>query len=121
MSARFRIVHFMPDPFAGTRFAVAALVRDQGSRVHVARAPQLPGPACVGGRPFSSLLHMALEDLQGVRSFDALPASVGPHVLLSDEKAVPSSVVDPVAWVESFVLPRRLVAADDQTERTPPA
>jgi hypothetical protein len=121
MSAHYRLIQFMLDPFSGARVPIAALVRGADGRVSVARAPHVPGPHCVGGRATWSAMHMALEDLERASDFDVLPPSVGPHVVLEPGKRVPDSVLDPARWVELSILPQRLVRAEDQAERPPRA
>ncbi|WNG52021.1 hypothetical protein F0U60_53885 [Archangium minus] len=64
-------------------------------------------------------MQMVLEDLGATTRFDALPASIGPHVELASQKEIPVGVVDPVAWVEQVVLPHRPIGPDDQREGAP--
>lgn len=117
MSARFRIVHFVPDPFAGSRIAIAALVNVNG-RWELARARSLPGIACAGGLRAYSTMQMILERLSTTERLDGLPASVGPQAVLGDEKEVPTGISDPTAWVQAMVLPR-LDDPDDQKDTKP--
>lgn len=118
MTAEYRILHFVPDPFVGTRIPVAALVR-QGSSLGFAKACFVPGPACVGSRE-SELLAMTLDSLQRVESFDVLPSAVGPHFVLEQIRAVPGTVEEPVAWVQRHVLPaQRHVDHQPKSPRQP--
>ncbi|HYH96249.1 hypothetical protein [Hyalangium sp.] len=117
MSARFRIVHFVPDPFAGSRIAIAAIVNVNG-RWELARARSLPGVACAGGLRAYSTMQMILERLSATERFDRLPFSIGPQAVLGEEIEVPTGVSDPAAWVEAMVLPR-LDDPDDQKDTKP--
>lgn len=97
-AATFRIVHFVPDPFLGGRVPIAALVQSDG-RLTVVRVPHLPGPACLGRESAAAAMRLALEDLERLRSFEHLPASMGPQVVLGEVREVPLHVDDPVGWV----------------------
>jgi hypothetical protein len=120
MSARFRIVHFMPDLLSGARVPIAALIEREDRHVQMARADLIPGPAFVGGRAAWSSLNMALEDLTFATSFEILPRSIGPFVHMDEARIVPASVGDPVDWVRKHVLPRKLIEPEDQLEEPPP-
>lgn len=120
MRARFRIVHFVPHPFAEARVPIAALIQGANRLVRVALSPFVPGPGCVGGQAAWASLSMALEDLKQANSFEVLPPSIGPHFRLSEPRSVPETVVDAAKWVEANVLPRRPIQAEDQVERPPP-
>ncbi len=121
MSSRFRIVHFMPDPFSGARVPIAALVEGQDRSVRVTRAPFIPGPHCVGGRAAWTSLQMTLEDLDLADNFEVLPRSIGPFVVMDEARKVPAQVGDPVRWVTQHILPRPPIHAEDLAERPPPA
>ncbi len=51
-------------------------------------------------------MEMLLDDLRQnrMKRFDAVPLSMGPHVMLDSEKDVPEQVGDPQAWVRRFIL-----------------
>ncbi|MCP3100301.1 hypothetical protein LZ198_15630 [Myxococcus sp. K15C18031901] len=119
MSAHYRLVQFLPDPFSGARVPIAALVRDADRRVQVARAPHVPGPHCVGGKALWVAMQMAIEELDRATRFDMLPPTVGPHVRLDHEVRIPESISNPAHWVQSTVLPQRPPNAEDQLERAP--
>lgn len=120
MTARFRIVHFVPDPFSGMRVPVAALV--QGPKgVQVVRAPHTAGPSCVGGLATWHNMQGLVAGLEAVKEFDRLPMSLGPHVTLDVQREVPAQVEDPESWVKAFILPQRPVAPVDARAVSPKA
>ena len=107
MSAEFRIIHFISDPFLGARIPVAALLREEGDdKVQVVRAQHLPGPECLGGAEYSAALRMVLEFLDASPTFDQLPNTVGPLVAMAEPMQVPDAIRDPAKWL-SKVLPTR--------------
>jgi hypothetical protein len=118
MTARFRIVHFVPDPFSGMRVPVAALVLVPGG-VRVVRAPHTAGPGCVGGLATWHNMQGLVHGLEAVKEFDRLPMSLGPHVLLDAQREIPSLVEDPEAWVAKVILPQRPIDPDDARESPP--
>lgn len=120
MTARFRIVHFLPDPFSGMRVPVAALVQGAGG-VRVVRAPHTAGPGCVGGLATWHNMQGLVHGLDAVKEFDRLPMSMGPHVLLDVQREVPALVEDPESWVAKFILPQRPLDPDDAREAPPPS
>jgi hypothetical protein len=114
MTARFRIVHFSPDPFLGTRIPIAALL-DVGGRVEVHSVPHIPGPECLGGSAAAAAVRMILEDLDDVEEFDRLPMSAGPHAVLDEPSDVPRGVNDAQRWLErtlQAVVPPKAADAD---------
>jgi hypothetical protein len=119
MTARFRIVHFLPDPFSGMRVPVAALVQ-RADGVRVVRAPHTVGPGCVGGLAAWNNMQGLVHGLDAIEEFDRLPMSMGPHVVLDVQREVPALVEDPESWVAKFILPQRPLDSDDARE-TPPA
>jgi len=96
-AATFRIVHFVPDPFLGGRVPIAAIVQSDG-RLTVVRVPHL-GPACLGRASAVAAVRLALDDLERLPSFEHLPSSMGPQVVLGEIREVPLHVDDPVGWV----------------------
>ncbi len=101
MTARFRVIHFVPDPFSGGRVPIAALV-EQAGHVHVAFAESkwerlLPSNARLVAR-------LIRESLGQRASFDDLPASSGPHALLGEVRIVPREVTEPVRWVRGAIF-----------------
>ncbi len=44
-TARYRLIHFVPDPFNGARVPVAAVLQAHG-RLSVHEMPNMPGPEC---------------------------------------------------------------------------
>jgi hypothetical protein len=110
MTARYRLLQYVTDPFAGTRVPFAAIVR-QGGILRTTRAQHIPGPDCVGGAGAGALLRAVSELLDQVTSFDDLPGTFGPHFTLSEPWSVPAEVVDAVDWIRSNVLPRKIAEA----------
>ncbi|WP_426755665.1 hypothetical protein [Myxococcus sp. Y35] len=106
MTARFRLVQYMPDPFAGTKVTVGALVEAHG-RVELVRAPALPGPNCVGSRSAWVTMQLVLDSLAGCSELDVRSGEVSSLAGLTVPHAIPDGVDDPVAWVESFILPQK--------------
>jgi hypothetical protein len=116
VNARFRVIHFVPDPFSGGRVPIAALV-DLGGRVEVAFAESkweklLPANARLVAR-------LIRESLGARASFDDLPASSGPHALLGEVRSVPKEVGEPVRWVRGaiFALGDEVLPEQKPTER----
>lgn len=116
MTARARLVHFVPDPFNGGRVPVCALV-DTGDLVQVIEAPHLPGPGCVGGREaFFQMKHL-VETVTRERLFDPQPGFFGQHAVVGEPISIPVDARDPIAWALGL-LPRQL-ALEDREERHP--
>ncbi|MBZ4335488.1 MULTISPECIES: hypothetical protein [unclassified Corallococcus] len=112
MTARFRLVQYMPDPFAGTKVTVGALV-ESGGRVELVRAPALPGPACIGSRSAWVTMQLVLDALSGCSELDVRSGEVSSLAGLSEPRRIPDGVDNPVAWVESFVLPQKGLREQD--------
>ncbi len=102
MNARYRMVHYVPDPFVGARVPLAALVMVDGA-VEVVKVPNIPGPACLGSRSRAAVASMILDDLTMVTGFDRLPPSIGPHALLDQAYEVPDGVRDVTAWLTNLL------------------
>jgi len=111
MTARFRIIHYLPDPISGARVPIAALVAD-GARLSVVRSRFTPGAACVGGVASWHNMQMILEELMEAEHFDRLPSSLGPQVVLSAQHPIPATVENPTAWVERCILPQSMNPKD---------
>lgn len=116
MTARYRIVHFVPDPFVGSRVPVAALVEQHGT-LSVAKVPSLPSPTCLGGRQAWSLVQVMLDDLAEATRFDRLPAGLGPQAHLDAVRRVPDGVVEAKKWVETMLAAHLGVASTEHHER----
>jgi hypothetical protein len=143
MSAEFRIVHFVSDPFLGARIPVAALLRDHANVVRVVRAQRLPAPECLGGPKHAAALRMILDALDSAPAFDRLPQAVevvaqlqygledsapafdrlpqavGPFATMAEPRAVPDDVPAPAKWLGSHVLPTPITADVAGREREP--
>lgn len=106
MTPRFRMVHFLADPFTGARFPIAALVDVEG-RVKVAKVPDpisLPGLARHAST--RAAVRFALDSLSSASDFDSLPPSTGPYVALGEPRTVPVSSKDAIDWVLHSLLRR---------------
>jgi hypothetical protein len=96
MRQRFRLVWFIPDPYTDERIPLGSLVErpegvafvraDGASQLSLTRAQQ-------------ALARFLTEELHRSPTFDALPASLGPHAVADAAEVVP-------VWRE-----RRLVKA----------
>lgn len=118
MSARFRIVQYVPDPFSGTRFTIGALVQS-GGRVELARAPWLPGPGCIGGRKAWATMQLILDTLSTPGRFDIASGELSALAQFSEEIAIPAGVTDARAWLEARLLPQKPGREQDLKETAP--
>lgn len=101
MNAHYRLIHFTPDPFAGARFALGAVVSDERGQVRVARAEWLPSAACLGDRSLAVVVQQLHKRLDAVESSERLPSAFGPYATLAEPHQIPRGVDDAVAWVEA--------------------
>jgi hypothetical protein len=104
MTTHYKLVHFVADPFLGTRTPIAAIVR-HGEELLVARASKIPDADCLGGSSSLELAHALVDALHGIKDFEKLPSSLGPHAVLGACRQVPDQVDDPVRWLQRHVLP----------------
>ena len=105
MSLKYRLVHFVPDPFSAGRVPVAALL-DDGRSVCLARAEHMPGADCLGGTAPAAALRIVVDALASAKSLDVLPIAVGPQAVLGPLTDVPRDVANPAAWLVEHILPR---------------
>lgn len=117
MNARYRVLHFCPDPFSGARWPFAAIV-EQNGELRVARAGRLPGPDCLGGERSANLLRWMHDHLGLVAGFDRAPPAFGTSALLDTIMTLPASVGDPVKWLEDNVLPKAGAPGGQNRART---
>jgi hypothetical protein len=104
VTARFRLIDFLADPFTGARFPIAALVQ-VGREVSVARAPQAIELGLGYSTGAYTTARFIVDSLEAsATSIDALPVSVGPHAVLGEERLVPEGVTAPVSWIEDTLL-----------------
>ena len=106
MTASYRLVHYIPDPFAEAQFVLGAVVT-VGQQVRGAPATQLPGPECAGGAAHAQLANMLSRQLIDIVSVAEIERYFGPQVQLSRPYTLPTGLADPVAWVQAHVLPRQ--------------
>ncbi|TVQ88172.1 MAG: hypothetical protein EA397_17405 [Deltaproteobacteria bacterium] len=116
MNAHYRLIHFTPDPFAGTRFPLGAVVSDEHGDVRVARAEWLPSTSCLGDRSLAVVVQQLHKRLDTVESAERLPSAFGPYATLAERREVPRGVDDAVAWVQAMLS--RSTAAEGRV-RTP--
>lgn len=104
MSATFRYVLFIPNPFSPEHVVpVAAVLRREGLTEVILRKVA-PCASCLGGDNRLALLEVAIKDLEGHRSMSRLPMAMGPHFKFSTRTyTVPEKVADPKAWVEDLL------------------
>lgn len=118
MTTRIRLVQFVPDPFAGAKVTIGALV-ESGGHVELARSPWLPGPGCVGGRKSYFAMMAILDALASPSRFEMPSGEVSPLARLGAELRLPSDVTNPRAWVEKHLLPQRPSSEQDAKEVVP--
>ena len=109
MTASYRLVHYVPDPFAEAQFALGAVV-SVGQDVRGAPATHLPGPDCLGGAAHARLALLLSRQLGDIDSIAQIERLFGPQVQLSRPYTLPAGVADPVTWVQAHVLPRPIAA-----------
>ncbi|MBZ4419380.1 hypothetical protein [Myxococcus sp. RHSTA-1-4] len=118
MSAKFRLVQYVPDPFVGTKITIGALVEHDG-QVELARAPWVPGPGCIGGRKAWSTMQLILDSLSTPARFDLPSGELSALAQLGEERLVPAGVGSAREWLEAKLLPQKPLREQDQKE-TPP-
>jgi hypothetical protein len=116
-SARYRLIHFVPDPFLGGRVPVGAMVQ-AGGLVTVLPVKHVPGAACLGSPARAAAASMLVDELASVSAFDSLPVSLGPQAVLDLPREVPAGV-DPRMWVEKALL-EPLAVESSGVRQTPP-
>lgn len=101
MSARFRPVWLVLDPFTGGRVPLGALV-ESGGFVEFVAAPEDLRRRLTAKQ--ETLVRVVLQELEETKAFDELPVGVGPQVIAGDASAVPATVRAPARWVAERVL-----------------
>jgi len=104
MSTEYRVLQYVANPFSGLCFSLAALVRDADGVVHVILAPAAPTAREVGSESEANLLASLRRDIAALDSFDRLPRSFGPQLVLTKAQYVPSE--EPLRWVEEQLVPK---------------
>jgi hypothetical protein len=100
----YRVVFYTPDPVLGTRLAVGAIVTVGGRDAFVA-SPSMPTATALGGPRRHQLLGALVGDLRAGLGLTMVGRLSG-HLTTGPAVAVPASVGDPPAWVETHVLSR---------------
>lgn len=116
MSANYRLVHYVANPVLETRVVIAALVQHDRT-VEVARAPYIPDSRCLGGAVSEALVRLLLAQLDRHAREGNVTPSLGPHLVVSEPRDIPASVLDRVDWVRSF-LPTRSVGKQRGPKRS---
>lgn len=113
MSAQYRLVYFVPDPFRGDRIAIGALADGVGV---VPRPGGLTGLGLLdaGAR---SLVRASLAELATVGPARELPITVGPQIVGGATHTIPAGVTNIAGWLASSVFGRTQVEATVGGER----
>jgi hypothetical protein len=98
MTAQYRIVYLMTDPFRGDRVALGVLAEDVGFIERPGVLETLHDPV------MTSLARSVLVDLREA-SLPELPLTVGPYVMGAPIQRAPSGVTDMNAWVRAAYFP----------------
>lgn len=115
MSVKYRILHFVANPLAGTRVPVAVLATRPTGGMEIILAPHVPDAECLGSARASNAIRLMRPAIQRLDSFDELPTEFGPQFHLA-EVAVTPMVDDAIAWVRRVVFPE---VRRDKTTRSP--
>ncbi len=102
MTARYRLVHFVPDPFVGTRIPIGALL-DAGRGPSWIQAPHLTDATASGWTRRAAVLELILDSFRDIVSFDRPPASAGPLVRLDTVHEVPTNVGEAEGWITALL------------------
>ncbi len=105
MTANYRLLHFTPDPFTGSRFVLGALVTNDEGEVQPVQVEKLPSADCLGDRALAITAQRLHRRLATITSADGLPAVFGPYTRLTEPNPLPNGVRDPVEWVRSLLAP----------------
>ena len=119
MTANYRLVHFTPDPFTGTRFVLGALVVNDNGEVQPVQAERLPSADCLGDRALAIAVQRLHSRLATITSAERLPDAFGPYAWLAEPSPLPGGVRDPVDWVRSLLAPEVQRDAHLRTPRGP--
>jgi hypothetical protein len=95
VSARFRLVYLVPDPFVGARVPLGALLAGPPPRF-VRAQPEL-------GRARLPLARLALEVFPELESFDVLPEALGALLELGPVRELPDGAGE--RWLEALLSP----------------
>ena len=88
--SEYRLVHFVPNPIAGARVAVAALLNAAGG-VEVVRPESTPDADCLGSLRAATLLSAVRPCLERLADFSELPAELGPLFILGQVQQLPAT------------------------------
>jgi hypothetical protein len=103
MTALYKLLHYVPNPFSGARVPVAALLRDADGLVRVIAAPHLPDAACLGSKRSERAIRFRLADIKELTRFDTLPRGFGSQFVLGPEQPAPADGAED--WLRRVVFP----------------
>lgn len=106
MTIRFKIIHFVPDPFSGARVPVGVVARRANGDVELITPGRLPSAACLGSESAHASLALLMEDLRKVDSFDVDVSDIGPHLVSTDDKSIAIREGDVESWFRKTLFPR---------------
>lgn len=102
MTARYRIVYFIPDPLAGERIAIGAIADGDDGVMLARRASSLRRWICPAA---GHLVEASLGELTSIQSVDDLPLSLGPQIVAGPMWALPTNVANVQGWLEETLFP----------------
>ena len=108
MTSRFRTVFFVPEPWIGGGFPVAALL-ERGPELVLVLAERQPNLAALDDPKLVLLLPGALENVRASTALDVRSPRIGPHIDLGHIVELPAAFTDPVYWLRNHFLPRPYV------------
>lgn len=101
MTAQYRIVYLLTDPFRGDRVALGLLAEDVGFVERPGILKTLHDPV------MTNLARSVLVDLREA-SLTELPLTVGPYVMGGPIQRAPSGVTDMKAWILAAYFPEAI-------------
>ncbi|GEM_PF-7061827 len=101
MTARYRPVWLVLDPFTGSRVLLGLKV-EAGQRCSFVSASEQTWSA-LGARD-TALALLVVDELRTATAFEDLPVAAGPQVVQGDAAELPASVEDAERWVADRLL-----------------
>ncbi len=97
MPRQYRLLQYVVDPFTGRRVSLAVLFREEDGSTRVVLAPTIPDSEELRSVRTANLLTSLRRDIAELDSFDRLPRSFGPQLILTAPETAPTD--DPADWV----------------------